>query len=218
MTVPATGSTGRCPSGSTRSSPRAEIRYDGPVRGPRGPRFHEMSYAIITVGGKQYRVQEGERLLVDRVAAAEGNTFNGRVLLVGGDGETDLAPSATVTARVVGHVLGEKVRIGKYRRRTGYRRHNGHRSRLTQIEIEAIGAQRKPAASKEAETPTAEAPAHTAHPPRSGHGDRQGRHVLGHPRRQGRVPDGRRAPLRLGRRSGVAVRRHLARCFTIARS
>jgi large subunit ribosomal protein L21 len=98
-----------------------------------------MSYAIITVGGKQYRVREGERLLVDRLAAGEGNTFNPRVLLVGGDGDTDLAPSATVTARVVGHVLGDKIRIGKYRRRTGYRRHNGHRSRLTQIEIETIG-------------------------------------------------------------------------------
>jgi len=112
-----------------------------------------MSYAIITVGGKQYRVREGERLLVDRVAAAEGDTLEPRVLLVGGDGETDLAPSATVTARVVGHVLGEKVRIGKYRRRTGYRRHNGHRSRLTQIEIEAIGAgaqRKRPAKRAEA--------------------------------------------------------------------
>jgi large subunit ribosomal protein L21 len=122
-----------------------------------------MSYAIITVGGKQYRVREGERLLVDRVAAAEGNTFEPRVLLVGGDGETDLAPSATVTARVVGHVLGDKVRIGKYRRRTGYRRHNGHRSRLTQIEIEAIGAQRaRPAKRAEASPPP---PAEAEHAP-----------------------------------------------------
>jgi len=129
-----------------------------------------MSYAIITVGGKQYRVQEGERLLVDRLGTGEGKTFNPRVLLVGGDGNTDLSPSATVTARVVGHVLGEKIRIGKYRRRTGYRRHNGHRSRLTQIEIEAIGAAAKQAAPKpeaaEAEAPPAEAPARTAHPPK----------------------------------------------------
>jgi large subunit ribosomal protein L21 len=128
-----------------------------------------MSYAIITVGGKQYRVQEGERLLVDRLAADEGKTFNPRVLLLGGDGETDLAPSATVTARVVGHVLGEKVRIGKYRRRTGYRRHNGHRSRLTQIEIETIGATRKQAAepseAKQKDAP-AEPRTQTAHPPK----------------------------------------------------
>ena len=60
-------------------------------------------------------------------------------------------------ARVVGHVLGEKIRIGKYKKRTGYRLHNGFRSRLTQIEIEAIGgAGRKTAAKKEA-PPRAEA-------------------------------------------------------------
>ena len=99
-----------------------------------------MSYAIITVGGKQYRVREGERLLVDRLKTDEGKTFNPRVLLVGGDGKTDLSPSTTVTARVVGHTLGDKIRIGKYKRRTGYRKHTGFRASLTQIEIESIGA------------------------------------------------------------------------------
>jgi large subunit ribosomal protein L21 len=98
------------------------------------------SYAIISLGGKQYRVREGERLLVDRLRVDEGATVQPRVLLVGGDGTPDLAPSAAVTARVVGHELGEKIRIGKYRRRTGYRKHTGHRSRLTRIEIESIGA------------------------------------------------------------------------------
>jgi large subunit ribosomal protein L21 len=141
-----------------------------------------MSYAIITVGGKQYRVQEGERLLVDRMKTGEGETFNPRVLLVGGDGKTDLSPSTTVTARVVTHTLGDKIRIGKYKRRTGYRRHNGFRASLTQIEIESIGAgskkkaAAKPAAEKAApvETPKAaaapkveaEAPTRTAHPPK----------------------------------------------------
>jgi large subunit ribosomal protein L21 len=98
------------------------------------------SYAIISLGGKQYRVQEGERLLVDRLRVDEGVTVQPRVLLVGGNGAPDLAPSTTVTARVVGHELGEKIRIGKYRRRTGYKKHTGHRSRLTRIEIESIGA------------------------------------------------------------------------------
>src|SRR3954465_2363034 len=98
-----------------------------------------MSYAIIHVGGKQYRVREGERLLVDRLKTDEGKTFNPRVLLVGGNGKTDLTPSTTVTARVVGHVLGDKIRIGKYKRRTGYRKHTGFRSSLTQIEIESTG-------------------------------------------------------------------------------
>src|SRR3954468_16028605 len=98
------------------------------------------SYAIISLGGKQYRVREAERLLVDRLKTDEGKTFNPKVLLVGGDGKTDLAPSTTVTARVIGHELGDKIRIGKYRRRTGYRRHTGFRASLTAIEIESIGA------------------------------------------------------------------------------
>ena len=101
------------------------------------------SYAIISLGGKQYRVREGERLLVDRLRAAEGATVEPRVLLVGGNGAPDLAPSTTVTARVVGHELGEKIRIGKYRRRTGYKKHTGHRSKLTRIEIESIGAAKR---------------------------------------------------------------------------
>ncbi len=122
-----------------------------------------MSYAIITVGGKQYRVQEGERLLVDRLPSDEGATFEPRVLLVGGNGATDLTPSATVTARVVGHVLGEKIRIGKYRKRTGYRRHTGYRSRLTQIEIESIGKTGRKASAK-AEPVEKEAPAPRVEP------------------------------------------------------
>jgi len=145
-----------------------------------------MSYAIITLGGKQYRVREGERLLVDKLSTDEGSTFEPRVLLVGGDGTTDLSPTTTVTARVVGHQLGEKIRIGKYKKRTGYRKHNGYRSRLTQIQIESIGGTAKKAApAKKAETPkaeapkaetpkaaapkaeaAAEAPARTAHPPK----------------------------------------------------
>ncbi len=109
------------------------------------------SYAIISLGGKQYRVQEGERLLVDRLRADEGATLEPRVLLVGGNGAPDLSPSTTVTARVVGHELGKKIRIGKYRRRTGYKKHNGHRSKLTRIEIESIGAAKR--ATKSAAKP-----------------------------------------------------------------
>jgi large subunit ribosomal protein L21 len=112
------------------------------------------SYAIISLGGKQYRVREGERLLVDRLRADEGATVEPRVLLIGGDGTPDLAPSTTVTARVVGHELGEKIRIGKYRRRTGYKKHTGHRSKLTRIEIESIGAAKR--AAKAAAKPKAE--------------------------------------------------------------
>jgi large subunit ribosomal protein L21 len=97
-------------------------------------------YAIISIGGSQYRVSEGERLLVDRVPHAEKKTFHPAILMLGGDGNADLGPkNAQVTARVVGHVRGPKVRVGKYRQRTGYRRHTGHRSELTEIEIESIG-------------------------------------------------------------------------------
>jgi large subunit ribosomal protein L21 len=119
-----------------------------------------MSYAIVSIGGKQYRVKEGERILVDRVGTAEGKTFHPGVLFVGGDGKADLAPKGvTVTARVVGHVLGDKVRIGKYRPKTGYRRHTGFRARLSQIEIEKIGARQAPAERAPAkEEPAGEAP------------------------------------------------------------
>ena len=112
-----------------------------------------MSYAIIRVGGKQYRVQEGERLLVDRLQTDEGKTFTPDLLFVPeGDGK-----GVTVTARVVGHVKGEKLRIGKYRKRTGYKRHTGFRASLTQIEIQSIGKGRTAAAAK-AEAPAAEKP------------------------------------------------------------
>ena len=104
-----------------------------------------MSYAIISVGGKQYRVQEGQRLLVDRLAHGEGNTFTPTVLLVGGgDGGTQIAPQdVTVTVRVVKDVKGEKIRIGKYRPKNGYRKHTGFRASLSQIEIESIGGKKR---------------------------------------------------------------------------
>jgi large subunit ribosomal protein L21 len=101
------------------------------------------TYAVISVGGKQYRVREGQRLLVDRLPYDEGKTFQPDVLLVGGDGEAKLGDAELkgqqVTARIAAHVLGEKVIVGKHKRRTGYRRRKGHRSRLSQIEIQAIG-------------------------------------------------------------------------------
>jgi large subunit ribosomal protein L21 len=119
------------------------------------------TYAIISLGGKQYRVREGERLLVDRVATDEGKTFHPSILFLGGDGDGQLSPSVTVTARVVGHVRGQKIRIGKYRPKKGYKRHTGFRSALTQIEIESIGAAKRTAAKKAepAEPKQEEAPA-----------------------------------------------------------
>jgi large subunit ribosomal protein L21 len=108
-----------------------------------------MSYAIIQVAGKQYRVREGERLLVDRLHEDDGATFAPTVLLVGGDGAPQLEPSdGIVRARVLGQTKGPKIRIGKYKKRTGYRRHTGFRASLTQIEIESIGGAKSSRASK----------------------------------------------------------------------
>ena len=120
-----------------------------------------MAYAIISLGGKQYRVQEGERLLVDRVSTEEGKTFHPEVLMLGGDGTFELAPKTQVTVRVVGSALGDKVTIGKYRPKSGYRRKTGFRAKLSQIEIESIGgaSKRSAAAKKEAAPAKKEEPA-----------------------------------------------------------
>ena len=105
-----------------------------------------MDYAIIRLGGKQYRVREGETLVVDRLKADEGKTFTPDVLL--GD--------AAVTVKVLAHERGPKIRIGKYRRRTGYKRHNGFRAATSRIEVSLGGA--KKAAPRKADAPKTEAP------------------------------------------------------------
>jgi large subunit ribosomal protein L21 len=96
-----------------------------------------MDYAIIKLGNKQHRVRDGETLVVDRVAAEEGKSFEPVVLL----GDTK------VTATVVSHERGPKILVGKYRRRTGYKRHNGFRAATSLLEI-TLGAGKKKAAAK----------------------------------------------------------------------
>jgi large subunit ribosomal protein L21 len=126
-----------------------------------------MSYAIISLGGKQYRVREGERLLVDRLPTEEGKTFHPEVLMLGGDGEFELAPKgAQVTVKVVGSQLGEKIRIGKYKPKTGYRRHTGFRAKLSRIEIESIGKKRAAAKKETPKEAAKEAPEQPAKLPR----------------------------------------------------
>jgi large subunit ribosomal protein L21 len=118
-----------------------------------------MSYAIISVGGKQYRVREGERLLVDRLALDDGASFTPTVLLTGGSGDPELAPAdGVVTATVLSQEKGPKIRIGKYKKRTGYKRHTGFRASLTRIQIESIGggtAKRESAKPKATPEPAA---------------------------------------------------------------
>jgi large subunit ribosomal protein L21 len=133
-----------------------------------------MSYAVIRVGGKQYRVQEGERLLVDRLTTEEGKTFSPEILFLGGDGKAEFGGNgSSVTARVLGHVKGEKIRIGKYRPKNGFKKHTGFRASLTQIQIESIGAAGRAAARKAEAAPqtapepdASNAPARQAHPPK----------------------------------------------------
>ncbi len=123
------------------------------------------TYAIISLGGKQYRVREGERLLVDRLGTDEGKTFHPDVLFTGGDGAANLTPRVQVTAKVVGHVRGDKVRIGKRRPKSGYRRQTGFRAALSQIEIQSIGASSKPSAATAKKEPAPAEPKE-AQPPR----------------------------------------------------
>ena len=99
-------------------------------------------YALVKTGGKQYRVQEGESLLVERLPADEGATVALQTLLfVDGsdvvDGD-DLA-DVSVQARVVGHERGPKLRVVKFKPKRGYKRRAGHRQELTRIEITSLG-------------------------------------------------------------------------------
>jgi large subunit ribosomal protein L21 len=105
-----------------------------------------MDYAIIRLGGKQYRVREGEYLVVDRLKTEAGKSFSPDVLL-GDEG-------VKVTATVLAHERGPKLLIGKYRKRTGYKRHNGFRAATSRVEI-SLGAPKK-AAAKKLEPKTAE--------------------------------------------------------------
>jgi large subunit ribosomal protein L21 len=109
-----------------------------------------MDYAIIRLGGKQYRVREGQYIVVDRVKTEAGKSFTPDVLL-GADG-------VTVTATVLSHERGPKIRIGKYRKRTGYKRHNGFRAATSRIEFSLGGAKKAATPKKqqaEAATPAA---------------------------------------------------------------
>jgi large subunit ribosomal protein L21 len=121
-----------------------------------------MSYAVISIGNKQYRVREGQRLLVDRVPHAEGKTFHPDLVMLGGDGDAKLGADLKgkqVTVKVAEHVRGKKVIVGKHKRRTGYKRRNGFRASLTRIEVQSIGATRsRPAAAKKETGAPAEKP------------------------------------------------------------
>jgi large subunit ribosomal protein L21 len=114
------------------------------------------TYAIVETGGKQYRVEKGQSLLVDRISEEEGAKVPLRAVMFRSDDDTVLAAKdlekVKVEAKVAGHERGEKVKVFKYKAKKGYRKRKGHRSELTRLEVTEVAMlTRKPAAKKKAE-------------------------------------------------------------------
>ena len=120
-------------------------------------------YAIVEIAGQQFKVAQDQKVYVHRLKGEEGSkvTFD-NVFLLDDNGTISIgAPAikgAAVTAKILGHLKGDKVIVFKKKRRKGYIKKNGHRQALTEIQIESIAASgAKKAAPKKAET-KAEAP------------------------------------------------------------
>lgn len=121
------------------------------------------SYAVIESGGKQYKVEKGSMLLVDRLDAKEGDKVALRPVLFRDD-EVVAAPKelekVKVEAKVAEHLRGPKIKVFKYKAKKGYRRRAGHRSELTRLEVTELKlgkAAAKPKAEKKAAKPKAAA-------------------------------------------------------------
>ena len=100
-----------------------------------------MAYAIVKTGGKQYRVEEGQTLLVERLPDAEGATVALAPLLYAADEAVfDAAglKKVSVKAKIVAHERGEKLRVFKFKPKRGYKRTTGHRQELTRLEITEV--------------------------------------------------------------------------------
>lgn len=109
-----------------------------------------MSYAIVRVGGKQYRVEKGDTIVVDRMRADEGAKVDLEPLMYADGDKSVLDPSQlgkiTVQATVTGHERGKKIHGLKFKPKRGYKRRYGHRADLTRLQIADIkvGAKRSP--------------------------------------------------------------------------
>jgi large subunit ribosomal protein L21 len=101
-------------------------------------------YAIVKTGGKQYKVAEGDVITVEKLDAADGAEVTlPAVLLVDGASvthEADKLAAAKITAEVVGQTKGPKIRIHKFKNKTGYHKRLGHRQKLTQLKVTGISA------------------------------------------------------------------------------
>ena len=114
-------------------------------------------YAIVDIAGQQFKVEEGKKIFVHRLDKKEGDKVDiNEVLLIDQDGKVvvgqPIIKGASVTAKVIDHPRGDKVKIFKKKRRKGYQVLNGHRQDFTQIQIESIfekGSEKKTEAKKE---------------------------------------------------------------------
>jgi large subunit ribosomal protein L21 len=100
-----------------------------------------MAYAIVKTGGKQYRVEEGQTLLVERLPDDEGATVALQPLLFRSTEtvfDADGLKQVSVKAKIVGHERGEKLRVFKFKPKRGYKRTTGHRQELTRLEITEV--------------------------------------------------------------------------------
>jgi large subunit ribosomal protein L21 len=103
-------------------------------------------YAVIKTGGKQYRVAPGDTLRIETLTADVGSTVSFEEVLMIGNGEAHkigapLVAGGKVTAQVVKHGRGDKIRIIKHRRRKNYHKEQGHRQNFTEVKItEIVGA------------------------------------------------------------------------------
>jgi large subunit ribosomal protein L21 len=111
-------------------------------------------YAVVETGGKQYKVEEGTSLLVDRLDAKEGDKVALRAVMFR-DTDVVAAPKelakVKVEAKVAEHLRGPKIKVFKYKAKKGYRRRAGHRSELTKLEVTSLKMQKSAAKAKKAD-------------------------------------------------------------------
>ena len=112
-----------------------------------------MKYAVVKIGGSQYKIKEGEELAVNRLASKEGEELNlTEVLLLVDDGQVNIGQpvlaDTPIKAKVLSHFKGEKIRVARFKAKSRYRKVRGFRPSLTKIRIEKIGPQPQKTARK----------------------------------------------------------------------
>ena len=132
-------------------------------------------YAVIKTGGKQHRVKPGDVIEVEYMHGLGDTVTFHPLLVVDDDGKTHFgkqAEGAVVTAKPVGEQKGDKVRVMKYKNKTGYSRRQGHRQLMTLLEISdvSMAGEKKPAARKPAAKPSAKVPAKKVTPKETAEG------------------------------------------------